>query len=82
MSPSRQRWRSCRVGLLSLVWLVGHYALVVGVALVVLAFRVRGLRRREDRRVACTREEATNDHATRRHKHSCGRRPAHHEPIR
>jgi uncharacterized membrane protein HdeD (DUF308 family) len=40
------------VGLLSLVWLVGHYALVVGVALVVLAFRVRGLRRREDRRVA------------------------------
>ena len=40
------------VGLLSLVWLVGLYALVVGVALVVLAFRVRGLRRREDRRVA------------------------------
>jgi hypothetical protein len=37
------------VGLLSLVWL---YALVVGVALVVLAFRVRGLRRREHREVA------------------------------
>jgi uncharacterized membrane protein HdeD (DUF308 family) len=40
------------VGLLSPVWLVGLYALAVGVALVVLAFRVRGLRRREDRRVA------------------------------
>jgi uncharacterized membrane protein HdeD (DUF308 family) len=40
------------VGLLSLVWLVGLYALAVGVALIVLALRVRGLRRREDRRVA------------------------------
>jgi len=30
------------VGLLSLVWLVGLYALAVGVALIVLAFRVRG----------------------------------------
>ena len=29
------------VGLLSPVWLVGLYALAVGVALVVLAFRVR-----------------------------------------
>jgi uncharacterized membrane protein HdeD (DUF308 family) len=33
------------VGLLSLVWLVGLYALAVGVALIVLALRVRGLRR-------------------------------------
>jgi uncharacterized membrane protein HdeD (DUF308 family) len=40
------------VGLLSLVWLVGLYALAVGVALIVLALRVRGLRRREDRTVA------------------------------
>jgi uncharacterized membrane protein HdeD (DUF308 family) len=32
------------VGLLSLVWLVGLYALAVGVALIVLALRVRGLR--------------------------------------
>jgi uncharacterized membrane protein HdeD (DUF308 family) len=32
------------VGLLSLVWLVGLYALVVGIALIVLGFRVRGLR--------------------------------------
>jgi uncharacterized membrane protein HdeD (DUF308 family) len=40
------------VGLLSLVWLVGLYALAVGVALIVLAFRVRGLRRRGGRRVA------------------------------
>ena len=40
------------VGLLSLVWLVGLYALAVGAALIVLALRVRGLRRREDRRVA------------------------------
>jgi uncharacterized membrane protein HdeD (DUF308 family) len=40
------------VGLLSLVWLVGLYALAVGVALIVLALRLRGLRRREDRRVA------------------------------
>jgi uncharacterized membrane protein HdeD (DUF308 family) len=34
------------VGLLSLVWLAGLYALVVGVALIVLALRLRGLRRR------------------------------------
>lgn len=40
------------VGLLSLVWLVGLYALAVGVALIVLALRVRGLRRYEGRRVA------------------------------
>jgi len=33
------------VGLLSLVWLVGLYALAVGVALIVLALRVQGLRR-------------------------------------
>jgi uncharacterized membrane protein HdeD (DUF308 family) len=39
------------VGLLSLVWLVGLYALAVGVALIVLALRVRWQRRREDRRV-------------------------------
>jgi len=31
------------VGLLSLVWLVGLYALAVGVALIVLALRLRGL---------------------------------------
>jgi uncharacterized membrane protein HdeD (DUF308 family) len=40
------------VGLLSLVWLVGLYALAAGAALIALAFRVRGLRRREGRRVA------------------------------
>ena len=39
------------VGLLSLVWLVGLYALAVGVALIVLALRLRGLRRGEDCRV-------------------------------
>lgn len=39
------------VGLLSLVWLVGLYALVVGVALIVLAFRVRGMRGRGGSRV-------------------------------
>ena len=33
------------VGLLSLVWLVGIYALIFGVALIVLGFRVRGHRR-------------------------------------
>jgi uncharacterized membrane protein HdeD (DUF308 family) len=33
------------VGLLSLAWLVGLYALAVGVALIVLALRLRGLRR-------------------------------------
>jgi uncharacterized membrane protein HdeD (DUF308 family) len=33
------------VGLLSLVWFVGLYALAVGVALIVLALRVRGLRK-------------------------------------
>ena len=40
------------VGLLSLVWLVGLYALAIGGALIVLAFRVRGLQGRENRRVA------------------------------
>ena len=39
------------VGLISLVWLVGLYALAVGVALIVLALRVRGLQSREGRRV-------------------------------
>jgi uncharacterized membrane protein HdeD (DUF308 family) len=34
------------VGVLSLVWLVGLYALAVGVAMIVLAFRVRVVRRR------------------------------------
>ena len=38
-APGR-RWRSCQVGLLSLV---GLYALAVGVALIVLALRLRGL---------------------------------------
>ena len=33
------------VGLLSLVWLVGLYELAVGGALIVLALRLRGLRR-------------------------------------
>jgi uncharacterized membrane protein HdeD (DUF308 family) len=39
------------VGLLSLVWLVGIYALAVGVALIVLAFKVRGRGRDSSRRV-------------------------------
>ena len=39
------------VGLLTLVWLVGLYALVVGIALIVLAFRVRGMRGRGGSRV-------------------------------
>jgi uncharacterized membrane protein HdeD (DUF308 family) len=34
------------VGVLSLIWLVGLYALAVGVAMIVLAFRVRDVRRR------------------------------------
>jgi uncharacterized membrane protein HdeD (DUF308 family) len=40
------------VELLSVVWLIGIYAITVSAILIVLAFRVRGLRRREDRRVA------------------------------
>jgi uncharacterized membrane protein HdeD (DUF308 family) len=40
------------VGVLSLVWLVGLYALAVGVALIVLAFRVRGRERGSSGRVA------------------------------
>ena len=39
------------VGLLSLVWLVGLYALAIGVALIVLAFRLRGCEGGEDCRV-------------------------------
>jgi uncharacterized membrane protein HdeD (DUF308 family) len=39
------------VGLLSLVWLVGLYALAVGVALIVLALRLRGCEGGEDCRV-------------------------------
>ncbi len=33
------------VGLLSLAWLVGLYALAVGVALIVLALRLQGLQK-------------------------------------
>jgi uncharacterized membrane protein HdeD (DUF308 family) len=40
------------VGLLSLVWLIGIYAILFGIALIVLALRARGLRRREGSRVA------------------------------
>jgi hypothetical protein len=40
------------VGLLSLIWLGGLYALAVGVALIVLALRLRGLRRQGSREVA------------------------------
>jgi len=37
------------VGLLSLVWLIGIYALIFGVALIVLGFRVRGHRQGSSR---------------------------------
>ena len=37
------------VGLLSLVWLVGIYALVFGIVLIVLGFRVRGHRQASSR---------------------------------
>ena len=40
------------VGPPSVVWLVGLCALAVGLVLIVLAFRMRGLRRREARRIA------------------------------
>lgn len=39
------------VGLLSLVWLLGLYAILFGIALIVLAFRVRGMRGRGSGRV-------------------------------
>jgi uncharacterized membrane protein HdeD (DUF308 family) len=39
------------VGVLSLVWLLGIYALAIGFAMIVLAFRVRDVRRRRSRRV-------------------------------
>lgn len=37
------------VGLLSLVWLIGIYALIFGIALIVLGFRVRGHRQESSR---------------------------------
>jgi uncharacterized membrane protein HdeD (DUF308 family) len=40
------------VGLLSVVWLVGTHAVVFGIALIVLAFRVRGMRGRRSNRTA------------------------------
>ena len=40
------------VGLLSLVWLVGLYAILFGIALIVLALQARGLQNREGSRVA------------------------------
>jgi uncharacterized membrane protein HdeD (DUF308 family) len=40
------------VGLLSLVWLLGIYALIFGVALIVLGFRVRGHRQANGSRVS------------------------------
>ena len=39
------------VGVLSLVWLLGIYALAIGFAMIVLAFRVRDVRRQRSRRV-------------------------------
>jgi uncharacterized membrane protein HdeD (DUF308 family) len=40
------------VGLLSLVWLVGIYALIFGIALIILGFRVRGHRASGSSRVS------------------------------
>jgi uncharacterized membrane protein HdeD (DUF308 family) len=40
------------VGLLSLAWLIGIYAILFGIALIVLALRARGLQNREGSRVA------------------------------
>jgi uncharacterized membrane protein HdeD (DUF308 family) len=40
------------VGLLSLVWLIGIYAILFGIALIALAFRVRVMRGQRNRRVA------------------------------
>jgi uncharacterized membrane protein HdeD (DUF308 family) len=45
-------WAPPGVGLLSMVWLVGLYALAAGLAQIVLALRLWGLRRREGRGVA------------------------------
>jgi uncharacterized membrane protein HdeD (DUF308 family) len=39
------------VGLLSILWLVGIWAVIIGVMLLTLAFRVRGMGRRTNRRV-------------------------------
>lgn len=39
------------VGLLSLLWLVGLWALIIGIMLIILAFRVRGMRGGTERRV-------------------------------
>jgi uncharacterized membrane protein HdeD (DUF308 family) len=39
------------VGLLSLVWLIGIYALIFGIALIVLSFRVRGQQHQRSNRV-------------------------------
>jgi uncharacterized membrane protein HdeD (DUF308 family) len=36
-------------GLLSLVWIIGIYALILGIALIVLGFRVRGHRQGSSR---------------------------------
>ncbi len=56
------------VGLLSLVWLIGIYAILFGIALIVLALRARGLQKpRGQQGGLITGKEATNDHATRQH---------------
>jgi hypothetical protein len=65
------------VGLLSLVWL---YALAVGVALIVLALRLRGLRKGRGLQ-GDLNPRGGNEHATRRHKRARGRRPAYHERV-
>ena len=39
------------MSLLSLVWLIGIHAILFGVALIVLASRMRGMRERANRRV-------------------------------
>ena len=68
------------VGLLSLVWLVGLYALAVGLAPNVLALRLRGLRRGRGLQ-SDLNPRGGNDHARRRHKRARGRRPTNHEPV-
>src|SRR5215208_6040715 len=67
-------------GLLLLVWLVGLYALAVGVALIVLALRMRRLRRGRGLQ-SDPNPSGGNDHARRRHKRARGRRATHHEPV-
>src|SRR5829696_3340799 len=69
------------VGLLSLVWLIGIYTILFGIALIVLALGTGVAEPRRPQGGLIPGKEATNDHATRQHQHDRERPYAFREPA-